>query len=59
MVNSKDEFLLIKEERGPFLGWKFPGGLVEPDESLAEAVEREVLEETNVRAEMLCILGYR
>lgn len=26
VVNSKNEVLMIKELRGPYLGWKFPGG---------------------------------
>jgi len=45
--------------RGHYLGWKFPGGLVNPDESIPLAVSREVLEETGVQAEFLCILGFR
>jgi len=59
VTNSKDELLMIREKRGHYLGWKFPGGLVNPDESIPLAVSREVLEETGVQAEFLCILGFR
>jgi ADP-ribose pyrophosphatase YjhB (NUDIX family) len=34
-----------------------PGGRVEPGESLEQAVLREVLEETSVRARVVCALG--
>ena len=39
--------LVIKEKSGhDVTGWKIPGGLVDKGEYLADAVEREVLEET-------------
>jgi 8-oxo-dGTP diphosphatase len=42
--------LLIRRGQEPSRGlWSVPGGRVEPGESLAEAVEREVLEETGLR----------
>ncbi|WP_104524626.1 NUDIX domain-containing protein [Blastococcus atacamensis] len=42
--------LLIRRGREPSRGlWSVPGGRVEPGESLAEAVEREVLEETGLQ----------
>lgn len=41
--------LLIKRNRPPFINcWAIPGGLVHNDESLEEAAERELLEETGV-----------
>ena len=41
--------LLIKRKIEPFKDcWALPGGLVEEEESLEQAVERELKEETNV-----------
>lgn len=50
---------MMKERRGHYLGWKFPGGLVDPNESLPDAVTREVLEETGVETEFRGILTFR
>ncbi|WP_394749025.1 NUDIX hydrolase [Spongiimicrobium salis] len=42
--------LLIKRKYAPFKGsWAIPGGFVKNDESLEEAVERELQEETGVK----------
>ncbi|WP_347515555.1 NUDIX hydrolase [Mesorhizobium sp. CAU 1741] len=42
-----DRFLLVRRGRAPALGlYAFPGGRVEPGETLEEAVRREVSEET-------------
>ncbi len=48
--DKKDlQILLIKRNIEPFKGgWALPGGLVKEDETLKEAVERELKEETNV-----------
>ncbi len=46
--------LLIKRKVAPFIdSWALPGGLVLEDESLEEAVERELKEETNVKVDYL------
>lgn len=43
--------LLIKRGKDPFKDhWSLPGGLVEVGETLVEAAERELMEETGVKA---------
>lgn len=45
--------LLVKRGREPAQGrWSFPGGLVEVGESLAEALRREIREETGLTVEV-------
>lgn len=56
--NEKGEYLLIRREVNPFKGWwDFPGGFVDPGESLEEAVKREVKEETNVDIKNIRYIG--
>jgi len=46
---GKAKVLLIKRKKEPFKGkWAFPGGFVEMDEELEEAVARELAEETGL-----------
>mmetsp|Transcript_15572 Transcript_15572/g.30140 ORF Transcript_15572/g.30140 Transcript_15572/m.30140 type:complete len:300 (+) Transcript_15572:179-1078(+) len=53
VLNSKNEVLCIREKSGPSARlkdfWKLPGGLVDQQEDLRDAVVREVFEETGVR----------
>jgi 8-oxo-dGTP diphosphatase len=51
----RDSRLLICQRRRDKafpLKWEFPGGKVEPDESLPEALRREILEELDVGIEV-------
>ena len=50
--------LVIRRGRPPGAGrWSLPGGRVEPGESDAEAVVRELLEETGLRVETGSLIG--
>jgi 8-oxo-dGTP diphosphatase len=49
LVVDQDELLLVRRNRPPSAGhWAMPGGRVEPGETLAEAVVRELHEETGL-----------
>jgi 8-oxo-dGTP diphosphatase len=59
LVRAGDAVLLIQRGRPPFQGyWSLPGGGVEVGETLAEAVVREVREETGLLVEPTRFLGY-
>ena len=52
--------LLIRRGHEPGRGWwQIPGGYVEHDEVITDAVAREVLEEAGVRAKVIDVLGIR
>ena len=62
VLTPERDLLVVREiygvaGRAPTL--KLPGGALHPGENLAEAVEREVLEETGVRAEFETIACFR
>ncbi len=51
--------LLVERGRPPAVGqWSVPGGRVEPGETLAAAVEREVLEETGLHVRCGAFIGW-
>jgi 8-oxo-dGTP diphosphatase len=53
-----DRLLLVRRGREPGQGlWSIPGGRVEAGESLVEAVERELVEETGIVARCGPLLG--
>jgi acetyl-CoA carboxylase carboxyl transferase subunit beta len=54
-----DALLLVRRRHPPEAGrWSLPGGRVEPGESVAEAVERELWEETSLRVRCGAFLGW-
>lgn len=56
---DNDCLLLIRRGRGPAQGeWSVPGGRVEQGETLAEAVVRELLEETGIEGVCGALVGW-
>ena len=54
ITNDKNEILLVKNPRK---GWEYPGGIVEPGETLPQGLIREIKEETGVNVEIISIVG--
>jgi ADP-ribose pyrophosphatase YjhB (NUDIX family) len=59
IVQRGERVLLIERRRGERRWWQIPGGYVEVDEPIDEAVVREVMEETGVTARVTEVLGFR
>jgi ADP-ribose pyrophosphatase YjhB (NUDIX family) len=59
VVLRNDRVLLIERRTGQRVWWQIPGGYVEADEAIGDAIEREVLEETGVSARLLDVVGFR
>ncbi len=51
-INNKNQLLLVKRAKHVFRGgkWGLPGGYMDRDETIKDAVIREVKEETNLKA---------
>ena len=60
VVIRDNRALLIQRGINPGRGaWQIPGGYVESDEEIFNAVEREVLEEAGVTARVTDVVGFR
>ena len=54
LIFQRDRILMAQRGKDPLKGWwSLPGGALETGESLAEAVKREVLEETGLEVRPL------
>lgn len=59
-VVKDDKLLLVRRASRRGRGnWQIPGGFVEQDETMEQAVVREVQEESGVTAEVVGVLGVR
>ena len=59
-VVDENRLLLVRRASRRGKGnWQFPGGFVEVEETIEEAVVREVIEETGVVSEVTGVLGIR
>jgi 8-oxo-dGTP diphosphatase len=53
-----NKILLIKRKTRPFVGyWALPGGRMDPGETIAQTVIREVREETGLEAIIVSVVG--
>lgn len=52
--NSRGQILLVNSPRR---GWEYPGGMVEPGESLQDALRREILEESGAAVRVIGFFG--
>lgn len=54
VIKDDNMVLLVKH---PIRGWEFPGGMVEPGESLQEALLREIYEESGMHVSITGFIG--
>jgi mutator protein MutT len=59
VVRDGQLLLVRRASRHGHGNWQLPGGFVEPDETIEQAVVREVQEEAGVTAEVEAVLGLR
>jgi 8-oxo-dGTP diphosphatase len=58
VFNNQKQVLLIQRNQPPAMGfWSIPGGKLEPGESLAEACQREIKEETGLEIKVKNIVA--
>ena len=60
VLNKNGEWLVVKKRYGGLEGkWSLPAGFVNGDETVDQAVLREVLEETAVDCKVVNMIGFR
>ncbi len=53
------KILLIKRAKGSYVGlWGLPGGKIEKSEHVSDAAQREIFEETGIKADFVNHLGF-
>lgn len=58
LIRKEGKILLVKRGFGPYKGyWALPGGHLDYDETIEDAVRREVKEETDLDVTSLFLLG--
>ncbi|MHA2423608.1 MAG: NUDIX domain-containing protein [Candidatus Thorarchaeota archaeon] len=58
IITDSRRVVLVKRGREPYKGkWVFPGGFIDYGEPAEDAAVREALEETNMKIELVDILG--
>ena len=58
ILEKEDKILIAKKREGkPLAGlWEFPGGKIEEGETPEESLIRELMEEMNIRSELMSML---
>ncbi|KPB04733.1 NUDIX hydrolase [Bacillus sp. CHD6a] len=60
VVDDDGKWLVVKKRYGGLKGkWSFPAGFVEANETVDEAVAREILEETGINVKVEGLIGVR
>lgn len=58
LITKKDKVLLVKRDIEPFKGfWVLPGGHVDYNEKVEQAIKREVKEEVGISTEVRDLIG--
>jgi len=59
LIDEENRILVIQEKHHTRRHYKLPGGALDPGEHIADAVVREVLEETGIRSEFISLNCFR